>query len=125
MMLVEVPSIPGNTKQATYWKCLAPGCNQQCIGKNATKALAHGSRDRLLSSTKLKWIRREGWHAMAEPPDYVGDGDDDDKLEPLAITDEVLIELIKNTTQSEDLNVRMVKEGDNEVEGEEDEERED
>ena len=62
---------------------------------------------------------------MAEPPDYVGDGDDDDKLEPLAITDEVLIELIKNTTQSEDLNVRMVKEGDNEVEGEEDEERED
>ena len=47
MMLVEVPSIPGNTKQATYWKCLAPGCNQQCIGKNATKALAHGSRNRL------------------------------------------------------------------------------
>eukprot|EP00804_Cyclotella_cryptica_P030719 CCRYP_009141-RA/>CCRYP_009141-RA protein AED:0.28 eAED:0.28 QI:0/0/0/1/0.33/0.25/4/0/233 len=36
----------------------------------------------------LKWIRSEGWHAMAEPPDYVGDGDDDDTLEPLAITDE-------------------------------------
>eukprot|EP00804_Cyclotella_cryptica_P006303 CCRYP_010146-RA/>CCRYP_010146-RA protein AED:0.42 eAED:0.37 QI:0/0/0/1/1/1/3/0/389 len=81
-----------------------------------------------VSSTKLKWIRREGWHAMAEPPYYVGDGDDDDKLEPLAITDEVLIELIKNTMQPEDLNVRMVKEGDNEVEGEEeveDEEHED
>jgi hypothetical protein len=46
-------------------------------------------------------------------------------LEPLAITDEVLIELIKNTTQPEDLNVRMVKEGDNEVEGEEDEKHED
>eukprot|EP00804_Cyclotella_cryptica_P007037 CCRYP_007147-RA/>CCRYP_007147-RA protein AED:0.47 eAED:0.47 QI:0/-1/0/1/-1/1/1/0/65 len=62
---------------------------------------------------------------MAEPPDYVGDEDDDDKLEPLAITDEVLIELIKNTTQPEDLNVRMVKEGDNEVEGEEEVEDED
>ena len=71
-----------------------------------------------VSSTKLKWIKREGWHAMAEPPDYVGSGDDDDKLEPLAITEEVLIELIKNTKQPEVLNVRMVKEGDKEVEGE-------
>ena len=71
-----------------------------------------------VSSTKLKWIKREGWHAMAEPPDYVGNGDDDDKLEPLAITEEVLIELIKNTKQPEVLNVRMVKEGDDEVEGE-------
>ena len=71
-----------------------------------------------VSSTKLKWIKREGWHAMAEPPDYVGSGDDDDKLEPLAITEEVLIELIKNTKQPEVLNVRMVKEGDEEVEGE-------
>ena len=78
-----------------------------------------------VSSTKLKWIKREGWHAMAEPPDYVGNGDDDDKLEPLAITEEVLIELIKNTKQPEVLNVRMVKEGDEEVEGEEDEEDED
>ena len=71
-----------------------------------------------VSSTKLKWIKKEGWHAMAEPPDYVGDGGDDDKLEPLAITEEVLIELIKNTEQPEVLNVRMVKEGDDEVEGE-------
>eukprot|EP00804_Cyclotella_cryptica_P029438 CCRYP_013335-RA/>CCRYP_013335-RA protein AED:0.44 eAED:0.44 QI:0/-1/0/1/-1/1/1/0/80 len=78
-----------------------------------------------VSSTKMRWIRRERWHAMAEPPDYEGDGDDDDKLEPLAITEEVLIELIKNTTQPEDLNVRMVKEGDNEVEVEEGEEDED
>jgi hypothetical protein len=60
---------------------------------------------------------------MAEPPDYVGaGGDDDDKLESLAITEEVLIELIKNTKQPEVLNVRMVKEGDAEVEGEGDEE---
>jgi hypothetical protein len=78
-----------------------------------------------VSSTKLKWIKREGWHAMAEPPDYVGGGDDDDKLEPLAITKEVLIELIKNTKQPEVLNVRMVKEGDDEVEGEEDKEDDD
>ena len=78
-----------------------------------------------VSSTKLKWIRREGWHAMAEPPDYVGDGDDDDKLEPLAIIEDVLIELIKTTKQPEVLNVRMVKEGDEEVEGERDEEDED
>eukprot|EP00804_Cyclotella_cryptica_P008222 CCRYP_015153-RA/>CCRYP_015153-RA protein AED:0.20 eAED:0.16 QI:0/0/0/1/1/1/3/0/316 len=78
-----------------------------------------------VSSTKLNWIRREGWHAMAEPPDYVGDGDDDDKLEPLATTEEVLIELIKNTTQPEDLKVRMVKGGDNKVEVEGDEEGED
>jgi len=40
----------------------------------------------------------------------------------LAITDEVLIELIKNTTQPEDLNVRMVKEGDKEIDSEDDEE---
>ena len=58
MMLVEVPSIPGNTKQATYWKCLAPGCNQQCIGKNATKALAHGSRDRLYCVSQHERVKR-------------------------------------------------------------------
>jgi hypothetical protein len=34
------PTIPGTTKQSTYWKCLAPSCSQQCSGKNATKALA-------------------------------------------------------------------------------------
>lgn len=65
-----------------------------------------------VSSTKLKWIKRQGWHAMAEPPDYVGDGNDDDMLEPLAITDDVLIELIKKTKQPEVLNVRMVNECD-------------
>ncbi len=65
-----------------------------------------------VSSTKLKWIKRQGWHAMAEPPDYVGDGNDDDMLEPLAITEDVLIELIKKTKQPEVLNVRMVNECD-------------
>ena len=79
-----------------------------------------------VSSTKLKWIKRQGWHAMAQPPEYVDDGDDDDKLVPLVITKDVLIELIKTTKQPEVLNVRMVKEGDREVEeGEEDEEDED
>ena len=63
---------------------------------------------------------------MAEPEEYVGDCDDDDKLEPLVITEDVLIELIKTTKQPEVLNVRMVKEGDGEVEeGEEDIEDED
>jgi len=76
-----------------------------------------------VSSTKLKSITRQGWHAMAEPPEYVGDGDDDDKLVPLATTKDVLIELIKTTKQPEVLNVSRVKEGDREVEeGEEDEE---
>eukprot|EP00804_Cyclotella_cryptica_P026178 CCRYP_009764-RA/>CCRYP_009764-RA protein AED:0.53 eAED:0.22 QI:0/0/0/1/0/0/2/0/472 len=46
-MQVHVPGIPRNTKPTTYWKCLAPSCNQQCNGKNATKALAHGSCDHL------------------------------------------------------------------------------
>jgi hypothetical protein len=63
---------------------------------------------------------------MAEPPECVGDGNHDDKLEPLAITKDVLIEHIKTTKQLEVLNGRMVKEGDREVEeGEEDEEDED
>jgi hypothetical protein len=62
---------------------------------------------------------------MAEPLDYVGGGDDDDKLEPLAITEEVLIGLIKSTKQPEVLNVRIMKEGDKEVEGKGDEEDDD
>ena len=45
LLLVDVPGIPGTKKPSTYWKCLAKGCTQQCVGKNATKALAHGSRD--------------------------------------------------------------------------------
>ena len=63
-----------------------------------------------VSSTKLQYVKRRGWHAMAEPPDYIDDGTDDDKLEPIAITDDVLIELIKNTEQPEVLNVKMVEE---------------
>jgi hypothetical protein len=46
---------------------------------------------------------------MAEPPDYVGDNGDDDLLEPFAITNDVLIEPIKNTEQPEILNVRMIR----------------
>ena len=45
IQLVIVSTIPGTTKESTYSKCLAPGCSQQCSGKNATKALAHGSQD--------------------------------------------------------------------------------
>lgn len=68
-----------------------------------------------VSSTKLKWVKRQGWFAMAEPPGYVGDGTDDELLEPFAITNDVLIELIKKTKQPEVLNVRMVEEGDEEM----------
>ena len=63
-----------------------------------------------VSSTKLKWVKRQGWFAMAEPPGYVGDGTDDELLEPFAITNEVLIELIRKTKQPGYLNVRMVEE---------------
>ena len=63
-----------------------------------------------VSSTKLKYIKRSGWHAMGEPPDYIGDGSDDEVLEPFAINEDVLIELIKNTEQPEILNVRLVLE---------------
>lgn len=43
-----------------------------------------------VSSTKLKFIKRRGWHVMAEPPEYTGD-DDDGLLEPIQISDDVLI----------------------------------
>jgi len=45
---------------------------------------------------------------MAEPPEYSGDADDL-LLEPIKISNEVLIELLKNTEQPSSLNVRMVK----------------
>jgi len=61
-----------------------------------------------VSSTKLKYIKRSGWHAMGEPPEYIGDGSDDEVLEPFAINEDVLIELIKTTEQPEILNVRLV-----------------
>lgn len=44
-----------------------------------------------VSSTKLKYIKRSGWHAMGEPPDYKGDGSDDEVLEPFAIREDILI----------------------------------
>eukprot|EP00957_Ditylum_brightwellii_P125468 9563849-Ditylum_brightwellii.AAC.1 len=56
---------------------------------------------------------------MAEPPEYIGDGSDDDLLEPIAIKNDVLIELIKNTEQPDMLNVRMVLE--EEIDGDKEE----
>ncbi|EJK56384.1 hypothetical protein THAOC_23734, partial [Thalassiosira oceanica] len=46
------------------------------------------------------------WHVMAEPPEY--DGTNAEVLEPIAINEDVLIHLVKNTTQPDHLNVRMV-----------------
>ena len=45
---------------------------------------------------------------MAEPPEYSGDADDL-LLEPIKISNEVLIELLKNTEQPSSLNVRMFR----------------
>lgn len=63
-----------------------------------------------VSTTKMQYIRRAGWHVMAEPPEYIGDGTDDNNniLEPIAITKAVLITLLKKTEQPEALNVRVV-----------------
>ncbi len=88
-----------------------PTCHMTCqedttrVASDDMSCLRHMQH----STTKLKYIKRSGWHAMAEPPDYVGDDDDDDVLEPIAITNDVLIELIKNTEQPEILNVRMIR----------------
>ncbi len=60
-----------------------------------------------VSPTKLKYNKQSGWHAMGEPPDYKGDGSDDEVLEPFAVSEGVLIELIKTTEQPEILNVRL------------------
>ena len=38
---------------------------------------------------------------MGEPPDYKSDGSADEILEPFAINEDVLIELIKTTEQPE------------------------
>jgi hypothetical protein len=60
-----------------------------------------------VSSTKMKWIRANGWYAMAEPPNY--DGMDSEMLEPMKISEDVLIHLISLTEQPAALNVRMIK----------------
>ena len=49
---------------------------------------------------------------MAELPEY--DGTNPDVLEPIAINEEVIIHLIKNTVQPPHLNVRMVSKDDDE-----------
>ena len=59
------------------------------------------------SKTKMKYIRRSGWHVMAEPPDY--DGSNDELLEPFPIDEETLIYLIQGSKQSDHINVKMVK----------------
>ena len=61
-----------------------------------------------VSSTKIKFIKYQGWHVMAEPLEYSGDAGDL-LLEPIKISNEVLIELLKNTEQPSILNVCMVK----------------
>ena len=67
-----------------------------------------------ISKTKLKYIRRDGWHLTAEPPKY--DVTNVEVLEPIVITKDVAIAaLIEETPQPEALNVRMVKEGDDGV----------
>ena len=43
--LVTVPPSEGQLNSTMFWKCLAPGCQKKFNGKNATKALAHGSRE--------------------------------------------------------------------------------
>ena len=73
------------------------------------------SKDRMtVSKNVLKYIIRRGWHVMAEPPEY--DGTNPDVLEPIAIKEDVIIHLIKNTKQPSHLNVRVVAEEDDEDE---------
>ena len=59
-----------------------------------------------VSKNALKYIKYQGWHVMAEPPEY--DGTNNEVLEPIAINEDVIIHLIKNTEQPPHLNVRMV-----------------
>ncbi|EJK69653.1 hypothetical protein THAOC_09066, partial [Thalassiosira oceanica] len=59
-----------------------------------------------VSKNILKYIKYQGWHVMAEPPEY--DGTNAEVLEPIAINEDVLIHLVKNTIQPDHLNVRMV-----------------
>jgi hypothetical protein len=54
---------------------------------------------------------------MAEPPNY--DGTDSEMLEPMKISEDVLIHLISLTEQPAALNVRMIKKGEEADESEE------
>jgi hypothetical protein len=56
----------------------------------------------------LDWKKRLGWHVMAAPLKYKGDGTDDDLLESFKI-DDGLIVMIEMTTQPVYLNVKMLK----------------
>ena len=70
-----------------------------------------------VSKNTLKYIKYQGWHVMAEPPEY--DGTNAEVLEPIAIKEDGIIHLIKNTEQQPHLNVRMVtqEEDENEEDG--------
>ncbi|EJK71400.1 hypothetical protein THAOC_07167, partial [Thalassiosira oceanica] len=79
------------------------------------------TKDRMtISKSVMKYIMRQGWHVMAEPSDY--DGTNPDVLEPIAIKEDVIIHLIKNTEQPSHLNVRMVSEEDDEGDDEDQDE---
>ena len=70
-----------------------------------------------ISKNSLKYIFRQGWHVMAEPPKY--DGTNPDVFEPIKICEDVIIHLIKNTEQPSHLNVKMIsKDDDNDDDGE-------
>ena len=75
-----------------------------------------------ISKTNMKYIRRSGWHVLAEPPEY--NGTNDDVMEPFPIDEETLIYLIKNTKQPAHLNVKMIMADDDASEEEESEEEE-
>ncbi|EJK51697.1 hypothetical protein THAOC_29109 [Thalassiosira oceanica] len=73
-----------------------------------------------VSKNILKYIKYHGWHVMAEPPEYDGTNAAE-VLEPIAINEDVLIHLVKNTTQPDHLNVRMVSREEDEDAEDEDE----
>ena len=70
-----------------------------------------------VSKSVMKCVARQGWHVMAEPAEH--DGTNPDVLEPIAITEDVIIHLIKNTEQPSHLNVKMVSKEDEENDDEE------
>ena len=61
----------------------------------------------------LVWVKYLGWHILAAPMNYKGDGTDDKFLEPARI-DADLIELIALADQTEELNVTIVQNNDTE-----------
>ena len=56
----------------------------------------------------LDWKKRLGWHVMAAPLKYKGDGTDDNLLDSFKI-DDGLICMIELAIQPDHLNIEMVK----------------